>query len=138
MLQRAKITIHGVVQGVGFRPFVYRLANELEVKGWIINSVQGVFIDAEGSNGSLEKFISRLRTDKPKNSYIQSFEHTYLDPAGRRSSKYARVQTQVLKLHCCLILRYAMTVRDFDLRRRYCPFTNCTNCGQIHHKNRFV
>jgi len=82
MLQRAKITIRGVVQGVGFRPFVYRLANELGVKGWIINSSHGVFIDAEATGDALAKFIIKLRTDKPKNSYIQSFEYTFIDCCG--------------------------------------------------------
>lgn len=134
MLQRVKITIHGVVQGVGFRPFVYRLANELGLKGWVINSPQGVFIDAEGKDGTIEKFIDRLRAEKPKNAYIQSFEHNYLDPAGferfeiRESSasgqKTALVLPDIAVCEDCL-----SEIFDPADRRYLYPFTNCTNCG---------
>ena len=134
MISRAKITIRGVVQGVGFRPFVYRLANELGLKGWIINSAQGVFIDAEGNNGTLEQFISRLKTDKPKNSFIQSVEHTYLDPVGfdkfeiRKSSgsgsKTALVLPDIATCDDCL-----KEIFDPSDRRYLYPFANCTNCG---------
>jgi len=134
MINRAKITIHGAVQGVGFRPFVYRLANELDVKGWIINSSQGVFIDAEGKNGTLELFITRLKTDKPKNSFIQSFEHIFLDPVGfdkfeiRHSadsgSKTALVLPDIATCEDCL-----SEIFSSNNRRYLYPFTNCTNCG---------
>ena len=46
--ERIKVVVHGAVQGVGFRPFVYRLASELQLNGWVLNSSQGVFIEAEG------------------------------------------------------------------------------------------
>ncbi|HEY3251624.1 MAG TPA: carbamoyltransferase HypF, partial [Ignavibacteria bacterium] len=134
MIKRAKIAIHGVVQGVGFRPFVYRLAKELNVKGWIVNSTQGVFIDAEGYNGNIEKFLSRLKTDKPKNSFIQSFEHTFLDPAGfdefeikesnDSGSKTALVLPDIATCDDCL-----KEIFDPSNRRYLYPFTNCTNCG---------
>ncbi len=134
MKARTKITIHGVVQGVGFRPFVYRLANDLGIKGWIVNSAQGVFIDAEGSNGSIEKFISRLKTDKPKNSFIQSFEHIFLDPSG--FDKFEIRESKASGTKTALVLPDIATCDDcigeiFDpSNRRYLyPFTNCTNCG---------
>ncbi|HJY62864.1 MAG TPA: carbamoyltransferase HypF, partial [Ignavibacteria bacterium] len=135
MKTRAKITIHGVVQGVGFRPFVYRLANDLGIKGWIINSVQGVFIDAEGSNGSLEKFICRLKTDKPKNSFIQSFEHTFLDPSGGfdkfeiRKSKTSGTKTALVLPDIATCDDCISEIFDPSNRRYLYPFTNCTNCG---------
>ena len=47
--ERAKVTVRGVVQGVGFRPFVYRLATQLKLSGWVLNSAQGVFIEVEGA-----------------------------------------------------------------------------------------
>jgi len=63
--QRLKIVVRGAVQGVGFRPFVYRLATELDLRGWVINSGQGVFIEVEGPPDELSEFARRLRTEKP-------------------------------------------------------------------------
>ena len=134
-MKRVKITIHGVVQGVGFRPFVYRLAGELGIKGWIINSSQGVFIDAEGNDNSIvNNFLTRLKTEKPKNSFIQSFEYSYLDPAGfekfeikeskESGAKTALVLPDISTCDDCL-----MEIFDPGDRRYLYPFTNCTNCG---------
>jgi len=134
MKRRVKIIIHGVVQGVGFRPFVYRLATELGIKGWIINSSQGVFIDAEGYDKTVYDFITRLKTEKPKNSYIHSFEYSYLDPAG--FDKFEINESKESGAKTALVLPDISTCDDclkeiFDLNdRRYLyPFTNCTNCG---------
>src|SRR6516162_9910861 len=62
---RLKIAVRGAVQGVGFRPFVFRLAEELKLAGWVNNSPQGVFIEAEGSRSTLEKFLFRLEAENP-------------------------------------------------------------------------
>lgn len=134
MQQRVKIIIHGVVQGVGFRPFVFRLANDLGIKGWIINSSQGVFIDAEGNNGTLEKFIKRLKTEKPKNSHIYSFEQVYLDPAGFnkfeiRESSDAGIKTALVLPDIATCDDCLHDIFDPENRRYLYPFTNCTNCG---------
>ncbi len=134
MLHKVKITIRGVVQGVGFRPFIYRLAKELDIKGWIINSSQGVFIEAESDRLTLEKFLLKIDTDRPKNSYIQSFEHTWLDPEGfqlfeiresvEAGSKTALVLPDISTCNDCL-----EEIFDPKNRRYLYPFTNCTNCG---------
>lgn len=134
MIQKVKIIIRGVVQGVGFRPFIYRLANELNIKGWIINSSQGVFIEAEEERLILEAFIRRIKSDKPKNSYLQSFEHTWLDPEGfkefeirdslEEGSKTALVLPDISTCSDCL-----EEIFDPTNRRYLYPFTNCTNCG---------
>ena len=79
---RLKLCVRGAVQGVGFRPFVYRLATELALAGWVNNSPQGVFIEVEGERGELEKFLLRLETEKPPRSFIQSLEASWLDPIG--------------------------------------------------------
>ena len=79
---RLKITIRGAVQGVGFRPFVFRLASELQLAGWVNNSPQGVFIEVEGPRPALEKFLLRLEAEKPAPSSIQSLEASWLDAAG--------------------------------------------------------
>lgn len=134
MIQKVKIIIRGVVQGVGFRPFIFRLAKELNVKGWIINSSQGVFIDAESDRLTLESFIGKIETDRPKNSYIQSFEHTWLDAEGFKTFEIRESKESGIKT--ALVLPDISTCNDcleeiFDPQnRRYLyPFTNCTNCG---------
>lgn len=134
LIQKVKIIIRGVVQGVGFRPFIYRLAKELNIKGWIINSSQGVFIEAEEVRIILEQFISRIKSDKPKNSFIQSFEHLWLDPEGftnfeireslEEGSKTALVLPDLSTCKDCL-----EEIFDPSNRRYLYPFTNCTNCG---------
>jgi hydrogenase maturation protein HypF len=58
--ERLRVTVRGAVQGVGFRPFVYRLASELKLKGWVSNSSQGVFIELEGPRVMLDEFAIRL------------------------------------------------------------------------------
>ena len=65
MIERAHIVIRGAVQGVGFRPFVYRLATEMNLCGWVLNSPQGVFIEVEGEAGVLDNFLSAWSKKNP-------------------------------------------------------------------------
>ena len=77
---RLRVQIRGAVQGVGFRPFVFRLASELGLTGWVNNSPQGVSIEVEGPTEKLKTFLVRLSDEKPPRSFIQSLESTHLDP----------------------------------------------------------
>jgi hydrogenase maturation protein HypF len=70
--QRLKISVKGAVQGVGFRPFIYKLANSLGLKGYVLNTPQGVIIDSEGENTVLAEFVERIKTEKPAVSLIQN------------------------------------------------------------------
>ena len=79
---RLRVAIRGAVQGVGFRPFVYRLATELGLAGWVNNSPQGVFIEVEGGREELNSFLLRIEREKPPRSFIQSLESSFLDPKG--------------------------------------------------------
>jgi len=81
-LQRLRLTIRGAVQGVGFRPFIYRLATELGLNGWVSNTSRGVFIEVEGARAQLESFLLRVEREKPAISFIQSLESSFSDPAG--------------------------------------------------------
>ena len=72
MPDRLKISIKGAVQGVGFRPFIFKLAKTLDIKGYVLNSPQGVTIEAEGNKDILEEFILRINNDKPPISIIQN------------------------------------------------------------------
>jgi hydrogenase maturation protein HypF len=131
---RLKLTVRGAVQGVGFRPFVFRLATGLGLSGWVNNSPQGVFIEAEGPGAELEKFLLRLEAEKPPHSFIQSLEASWLDPAGYTAFEIRPSETGGNKT--ALVLPDIATCPDclreiFDpknRRHRY-PFTNCTNCG---------
>src|SRR5471030_541792 len=82
--ERARAVIRGAVQGVGFRPFVYRLAKELDLTGWVSNSAQGVFLEVEGAGAALRQFLTRLEREKPPRAIIQSLEFSFLDAAGYR------------------------------------------------------
>jgi hydrogenase maturation protein HypF len=131
---RLKIALRGAVQGVGFRPFVHRLATELALAGWVNNSSQGVLIEAEGPRAALEEFLLRLRTDKPPRSFIQSLEYWWLDATGLASFQIRPSQTGGGKsalimpdlAACPECLREI--VDPANRRHRY-PFTNCTHCG---------
>ncbi len=133
-MKRIKIIIRGAVQGVGFRPFVYRLADEMKLSGWVINSSQGVFIEAESDKETLEKFIFRVRDEKPPRSYIQSMEFSYLDPVGYKSFEIRKSKDEgdktVLVLPDIAVCDDCLNdIFDSENRRYLYPFTNCTNCG---------
>jgi hydrogenase maturation protein HypF len=134
MYDRIKIIIRGAVQGVGFRPFVYRLASDLGLKGWVINSSSGVFIEAEAEKSKLDEFILKIQNERPPLSSIQSFEFSFLDPVG--FEKFEIRETNSEGSRTVLMLPDIATCNEclndiFDpANRRYLyPFTNCTNCG---------
>ena len=129
-----KIRITGVVQGVGFRPFVYRLATEIGLKGYVLNSESGVLIEVEGKKEKLEEFLLRLQEEKPQISKIYSLEYKFLPEKGystfeiKKSEKSGEVQVSVLPdLATCEECLKELFNPD-DRRYRY-PFINCTNCG---------
>ncbi|ADY73102.1 Acylphosphatase [Desulfurobacterium thermolithotrophum DSM 11699] len=129
-----KIRITGVVQGVGFRPFVYRLATELGLKGYVLNSESGVVIEVEGEKEKLEEFLLRLQEEKPPISKIYSLEYKFLPKKHylsfeiRKSEKSGKIQVSVLPdlATCEDCLRELFNLND---RRYRYPFINCTNCG---------
>ncbi|MGP0566268.1 MULTISPECIES: carbamoyltransferase HypF [unclassified Nitrospina] len=131
---RIRITLRGKVQGVGFRPFIYNLATDLNLTGWVANTGQGVVIDAEGPLSNLDAFLYRIDEEKPPLAHIQGLEHTYLDPEGyeifeiRESSdgtaKSFWVLPDIATCGDCL-----EEVFDPQNRRHRYPFTNCTRCG---------
>jgi hydrogenase maturation protein HypF len=131
---RLQIQLRGLVQGVGFRPFVFRLASELALNGWVNNSPQGVRIEVEGAPARLRDFLLRLETEKPPLSSIQSLESRWLDPIGYAGFEVRPSSTEGEKT--ALVMPDIATCADCrreifdpsDRRFRY-PFTNCTHCG---------
>jgi hydrogenase maturation protein HypF len=133
-LERAKAIVSGAVQGVGFRPFVHRLAKELKLAGWVSNSAQGVQIEIEGGGAALREFLVRLEREAPPRSIIQSLEFTFLDAVGHRDfvireseptgAKTAGIAPDIATCAHCL-----MEIFQGSNRRYRYPFTNCVNCG---------
>jgi hydrogenase maturation protein HypF len=131
---RAKITVHGAVQGVGFRPFVYRLATQLRLNGWVLNSSQGVFIEVEGPLNLLHEFEARLEQEKPPLAIIQSLESSFLDIARYqgfeiRYSDDSGPKTALILPDIAICADCLSELSDPANRRYRYPFTNCTNCG---------
>ncbi|MGE5446295.1 MAG: carbamoyltransferase HypF [Ignavibacteriales bacterium] len=132
--KRLRIIGRGAVQGVGFRPFIYRLATQLQLHGWVLNLSQGVFIEVEGMEENLATFLLRLDREKPQRAIIQSLEFSLLDPVGYErfeikeseegGEKTALVLPDIAVCHECV-----KEVFDLTDRRFLYPFTNCTNCG---------
>jgi len=81
-MKRAEIEITGIVQGVGFRPFIFNLARTHTVTGWVLNNEKGVLIDAESNDGNLDVFIHEISTLAPPLSRIESLTVKHSTPLG--------------------------------------------------------
>jgi len=131
---RKAIEITGIVQGIGYRPFVYHLALAHSIRGWVLNHEKGVLIDAEGEDGSLEGFIEGLTKLAPSLARIESLKVVSLQPQGYptfeiRQSKgasegFTLISPDVATCEAC----QAELLSPGDFRYRY-PFINCTLCG---------
>jgi hydrogenase maturation protein HypF len=130
----AKLRITGVVQGVGFRPFVYGLARSLGLNGWVLNSSEGVFAVVEGDPSAVDDFARDVRELAPAQAVVQTVEVTEVTAEGLagfeiRESRddpgaMTLVSPDIATCPACL----AEVREPGDRRHRY-PFTNCTNCG---------
>ena len=134
MTNRVHIAIRGAVQGVGFRPYIYRLATELHLTGWVTNTPQGVVIEAEGEKETLDAFVLSIEPRRPPLARIQSLEYSFLDPCGhttfaiRESTSVGEPSTLVLPDIAPCPECLAEILDPSNRRYRY-PFTNCTHCG---------
>lgn len=134
MKQRFQILIQGAVQGVGFRPFIYKLAHELNLNGIIANNVIGVSIDVEGDECLLNEFISRIKSDKPAHSIISSIKISKLEVKGYDDFKIIESESQgepdaIILPDIAVCDECLAELFDPDNRRFLYPFINCTNCG---------
>ncbi len=131
---RRRYSVGGLVQGVGFRPFVYRLAHELGLSGSVRNTAAGAAIEVEGSHEAVSAFAWRLASDLPSAARILLMEATDLAPVGlsgftiEASTRDAAPSASVLPdLATCA--ECTAEIADPAERRYRYPFTNCTNCG---------
>jgi len=132
--RRVRARVTGTVQGVGFRPFVFRLAEELGLGGFVLNDERGVELEVEGEAVRVDEFLRRVRADAPPLASVESVEKLDVDPAGesefhilasgRTGAPEALVSADTATCGECL----AELLDARDRRYRY-PFINCTNCG---------
>ncbi|MBN1367009.1 MAG: carbamoyltransferase HypF [Dehalococcoidales bacterium] len=133
-MKASRITVNGIVQGVGFRPFVYRLAGEYGLKGWVRNTSGSVEIEVEGNEISLRDFITELKKAAPPASRIEKVRAVACQPHGyvsfdikeseTETGQYQPVSPDIATCEDCRKEIFTPT----DRRYRY-SFTNCTNCG---------
>ena len=128
---RAKIFIEGIVQGVGFRPFIYKLANEFGYKGYVLNNGEGVEIDIEGED--IDSFIGAIKNNLPPLAKIDKISIKHLPPKhyknfeikhSKSTSKTTFISPDISICEDCLKEMF-----DKENRRYLYPFINCTNCG---------
>src|SRR3989338_5459030 len=129
-----RILVKGTVQGLGFRPFIYKLATELHLKGWVSNSADGVIVEVEGPAAVLEIFLKRIREESPPHAVIRTLAHSFCDHAGYSDfkirpslspgEKTAPILPDLAACEDCL--QEVFNPKD---RRYLYPFTNCTHCG---------
>jgi len=129
-----RIIIKGIVQGVGFRPHVYRLATEFGLKGWVLNSSAGVFIEIEGAEELLQAFVDRLLQEPPPLADIRSCTKQEIDLAGYKdfiikASDDQEDKTVMISPDIAICQDCREEVKNSRDRRFEYPFTNCTNCG---------
>ena len=134
-MNRAWIHIRGIVQGVGFRPFVHRLVRELDLRGTIKNTSSGVELELEGERGSLERFAEELPRRAPKLAVIEDLAVEYFDELKGFTdfrilgSKTELLRDTLISPDICICDDCLRELKDpADRRYRY-SFINCTNCG---------
>jgi hydrogenase maturation protein HypF len=131
---RKRIAVCGTVQGVGFRPFVYRVATQHALGGWVLNHSGGVDIEVEGADGAVRQFIETLRSDPPPLASIDSIAVTETTPIGEadftiRPSEAKAGGALPVPPDTAPCAECLAEMRDPQNRRYRYPFINCTNCG---------
>ena len=134
MIARRRIRVHGVVQGVGFRPFVFRLAQRLNLRGWVCNTSADVTIEVEGPLPALATFLAALTAEAPPLARIDAVASEEIPVQGDptfeiRHSQPIAGQFQPLSPDIATCDACLAEICDPANRRYRYPFTNCTHCG---------
>jgi hydrogenase maturation protein HypF len=130
----AKIHITGIVQGVGFRPFVYNLARQHALTGWVKNTTAGVEIQVDGSPAALQAFSNSLQADTPPLARLDSYTFAPCPPVSFNdfviiASEAIPGAFQPVSPDVCTCPDCLSELFDPGNRRYHYPFINCTNCG---------
>jgi hydrogenase maturation protein HypF len=133
-LIRTRARVHGTVQGVGFRPFVYRIAHEQAVAGFVRNDEHGVLLEVEGDSAAVERFLTRLLDDAPPLAAVEAVSREAVSPRGERgfqilASAAASQPDALIAADSATCPDCLAELTDPSNRRYRYPFTNCTNCG---------
>jgi len=133
-MKAVRITVSGIVQGVGFRPFVYRVAHRLELAGRVRNTATGVTIEIEGAAEAIDTFGEVLQSEPPPLAVITDIETVPANPAGFpdfaiEPSAPGGERVALIAPDVCICDDCLRELFDRDDRRYLYPFINCTNCG---------
>lgn len=135
LLRQQRLIVRGIVQGVGFRPFVYRLAQQLSLCGWVRNDGQGVTLEVQGTAAALAELPRRLRSEAPPLAVIEQIEVTALAPDTLLAPGFSIIESAGSAAEAAIgpdsAICPACLQELFDpANRRYrYPFINCTDCG---------
>jgi len=134
MTKRAKGAVRGIVQGVGFRPFVYQLARRYHLAGYVSNTAQGVDVEVEGPESDLPRFFDDVRSESPPLAHIRSLEWEEIPVLNEtgfviRMSRGGAERSALISPDVCTCPDCLAEMRDPSDRRYRYPFINCTNCG---------
>ncbi len=134
MIQRAEIIIRGAVQGIGFRPFIYRLASEMNLKGYVNNTTAGVYIEAEGEEEIIKVFTDRIEKEKPRYSLVEEISSRFTSPVNYKkfeilNNSFDGEPDTIILPDMALCSDCLKELFDPSDRRYLYPFINCTNCG---------
>ncbi len=135
--RRVLVRIRGVVQGVGFRPFVYRMASSESLRGWVRNESGAVTIEAQGERPAVARFLIALREQSPAQARVEEFVVTELSPGPCEAeagfvidvSRQQAVPQPAIPADLATCDECLEEIFDPQQRRRRYPFTNCTRCG---------
>ncbi len=132
--RRLRIEVQGVVQGVGFRPFVYGLATRLGLSGFVGNDSHGVFIEIEGAEPALDHFLQALLAEAPPLAHIESVNSRPIAPQQSATFEIVHSQAQaaahtLISPDLCICDACLAELFDPQNRRYRYPFINCTHCG---------
>ena len=132
-IKRLRIKITGIVQGVGFRPFVFRLAQKNRLTGWVQNGSAGVLIEAQGNESQLDEFLRLLESEAPPLSLISSIATAEIPAIPEADFKIIESSTgsgsTLVSPDCDVCPDCLRELFDPNDRRYRYPFINCTNCG---------
>ncbi len=131
---RVRVRVRGTVQGVGFRPYVYRLARELSLAGFVLNDAHGVLAEVEGSAAAVDAFLARLGPEAPPLSVVEDIACQARPESGERGfvireSPHGEVPDAPVTPDTAVCADCLRELRDPTDRRFRYPFINCTNCG---------